>query len=47
MLQLAASVEVHASHPLATAVVNAAQAKNIALLSASKVDVVSGAWGKG
>lgn len=42
VLQLAASVEVHASHPLATAVVNAAQAKNIALLSASKVDVVSG-----
>ena len=42
VLQLAASVEAHASHPLATAVVNAAQTKSIALLSASKVDVVSG-----
>ena len=42
VLQLAASVEVHASHPLATAVVNAAQAKELPLLAASKVDVVSG-----
>ncbi len=46
VLQLAASVEVHASHPLATAVVNAAQAKELPLLAASKVDVVSGMWVK-
>ncbi|SUD90346.1 heavy metal translocating P-type ATPase [Psychrobacter phenylpyruvicus] len=42
VLQLAASVEVHVSHPLATAVVNAAQAKDLPLLAAGKVDVVSG-----
>lgn len=42
VLQLAASVEAHVSHPLATAVVNAAQVKNIPLLVADKVDVVSG-----
>ena len=42
VLQLAASVEVHASHPLATAVVTAAQAKNLPLLPVSKVDVVAG-----
>ena len=42
VLQLAASVEVHASHPLATAVVAAAESKNIPLLAASKVEVVAG-----
>ncbi|WP_296201872.1 heavy metal translocating P-type ATPase [Psychrobacter sp. UBA3962] len=42
VLQLAASVEAHVSHPLATAVVNAAQVKDIPLLVADKVDVVSG-----
>ncbi|PNK60017.1 heavy metal translocating P-type ATPase [Psychrobacter sp. FDAARGOS_221] len=42
VLQLAASVEAHASHPLATAVVNAAHDKAIELLSASEVDVVAG-----
>lgn len=42
VLQLAASVEVHVSHPLASAVVNAAQAKDLPLLTAGKVDVVSG-----
>lgn len=42
VLQLAASVEAHVSHPLATAVINAAQVKDIPLLVADKVDVVSG-----
>ena len=42
VLQLAASVEAHVSHPLATAVVNAAQVKDLPLLVADKVDVVSG-----
>lgn len=42
VLQLAASVEAHASHPLATAIVNAAQAKDLTLLTASKVDVIAG-----
>lgn len=42
VLQLAASVEVHASHPLATAVVNAAQQQGLALLEADSVDVVAG-----
>ncbi|WP_296405664.1 heavy metal translocating P-type ATPase [Psychrobacter sp.] len=42
VLQLAASVEAHASHPLASAVVHAAQDKNISLLPASQVDVVAG-----
>lgn len=42
VLQLAASVEVHASHPLATAVVSAAETKNIPLLAASNVEVVAG-----
>lgn len=42
VLQLAASVEAHVSHPLATAVVNAAKVKDIPLLAADKVDVFSG-----
>ena len=42
VLQLAASVEAHASHPLATAVVNAAAERDITLLAASQVDVVAG-----
>ncbi len=42
VLQLAASVEAHASHPLATAVVTAATAKNLPLLSATDINVISG-----
>lgn len=42
VLQLAASVEAHVSHPLATAIVNASQAKGIKLLQANDVDVVAG-----
>lgn len=43
VLQLAASVEAHASHPLATAIVNAAKAQRLPLLSVSEVNVVKGA----
>ncbi|WP_201535596.1 heavy metal translocating P-type ATPase [Psychrobacter ciconiae] len=43
VLQLAASVEAHASHPLATAIVNAAKAQRLPLLSVSDVNVVKGA----
>lgn len=43
VLQLAASVEAHASHPLATALVNAAKAQKLPLLSASQINVVKGA----
>ncbi|WP_227672912.1 heavy metal translocating P-type ATPase [Psychrobacter lutiphocae] len=42
VLQLAASVEAHVSHPLASAVVNAAQANGLDLLPVSQVDVVTG-----
>ncbi len=42
VLQLAASVEVHVSHPLASAVVDAAQVRDLPMLAADKVDVVSG-----
>lgn len=47
VLQLAASVESHASHPLATAVVSAAEAKNLKLFAVSNVDVVAGMGIKG
>lgn len=43
VLQLAASVEVHASHPLATALVNAAKARQLSLLPVTDIDVIKGA----
>ncbi len=43
VLQLAASVEAHASHPLATTIVNAAKAQKLPLLPASQINVVKGA----
>lgn len=42
VLQLAASVEAHASHPLATALVNAAHAQGLELLDVSDINVVQG-----
>lgn len=42
VLQLAASVEAHASHPLATALVNAAHTQGLALLEVSDINVVQG-----
>lgn len=47
VLQLAASVEAHTSHPLATAVVNAAEAKKLTLYPVSNVEVVTGMGVKG
>ncbi len=43
VLQLAASVEAHASHPLATALINAAKARKLPLLPVTDVSVVKGA----
>ncbi|WP_367109476.1 heavy metal translocating P-type ATPase [uncultured Psychrobacter sp.] len=43
VLQIAASVEAHASHPLATAVINAAKARKLSLLTVTDVSVVKGA----
>lgn len=43
VLQIAASVEVHASHPLATALVNAARARHLPLLTVNDISVVKGA----
>ena len=43
VLQIAASVEAHASHPLATALVNAAAKRNLPLLSVNDISVVKGA----
>ena len=43
VLQLAASVEVHASHPLATALVNAAKQRRLSLLPVTNIDVIKGA----
>ena len=42
VLQLAASVEAHASHPLATAMVKAAHTQGLALLEVSDINVVQG-----
>ncbi|WP_201616084.1 heavy metal translocating P-type ATPase [Psychrobacter urativorans] len=43
VLQLAASVEAHASHPLATAVVNAAKDRRLSLLAVTDISVIKGA----
>lgn len=43
VLQIAASVEAHASHPLATALINAATARNLPLMSVTDINVVKGA----
>ncbi|WP_201597010.1 heavy metal translocating P-type ATPase [Psychrobacter vallis] len=43
VLQIAASVEAHASHPLATALVNAATARQLPLLTVNDISVVKGA----
>lgn len=43
VLQLAASVEAHASHPLATALVNAAAKRGLPLMSVNDINVVKGA----
>ncbi|TXD98385.1 cation-translocating P-type ATPase [Psychrobacter frigidicola] len=43
VLQLVASVEVHASHPLATAVVNAAKERRLPLLGVTDISVIKGA----
>lgn len=42
VLQIAASVEAHASHPLATALINAAQERQLPLLDVHDVSVVKG-----
>ncbi|MDN6307667.1 heavy metal translocating P-type ATPase [Psychrobacter sp.] len=43
VLQIAASVEVHASHPLATALINTAKARNLSLMHVNDIKVVKGA----
>lgn len=43
VLQLAASVEVHASHPLATALVQAASYRKLPLLPVTNISVIQGA----
>ena len=43
VLQLAASVEAHASHPLATALINAANERQLPLIAVTDVSVVKGA----
>ncbi|WP_350559422.1 cation-translocating P-type ATPase [Psychrobacter sp. CAL346-MNA-CIBAN-0220] len=43
VLQLAASVEAHASHPLATALINAAKDRQLSLLSVTDISVIKGA----
>lgn len=43
VLQIAASVEAHASHPLATALVNAATARGLALFNVTDISVIKGA----
>ncbi|WP_182405163.1 cation-translocating P-type ATPase [Psychrobacter sp. GP33] len=43
VLQLAASVEVHASHPLATALVQAARYRKLSLLPVTDINVIQGA----
>ncbi|WP_198333988.1 heavy metal translocating P-type ATPase [Psychrobacter namhaensis] len=43
VLQIAASVEAHASHPLATALINTAAERHLPLLNVSDISVVKGA----
>ncbi|MGM8908496.1 heavy metal translocating P-type ATPase [Psychrobacter sp. 1U1] len=43
VLQIAASVEAHASHPLATALINAAKARKLSLLTVTDISVIRGA----
>ena len=43
VLQIAASVEAHASHPLATALVNAATERNLPLMTVTDISVIKGA----
>ncbi|WP_201628121.1 heavy metal translocating P-type ATPase [Psychrobacter maritimus] len=43
VLQIAASVEAHASHPLATALINAATERNLPLMSVTDISVIKGA----
>ena len=43
VLQLAASVEVHASHPLATALINSAKDRSLPLLPVTEISVIKGA----
>ncbi|MAE40137.1 MAG: copper-translocating P-type ATPase [Psychrobacter sp.] len=43
VLQLAASVEAHASHPLATALINEASARQLELMPVTDINVVKGA----
>ncbi len=43
VLQIAASVEAHASHPLATALINTAKDRNLPLMNVTDISVVKGA----
>ncbi|PYE38887.1 heavy metal translocating P-type ATPase [Psychrobacter fozii] len=43
VLQIAASVEAHASHPLATALVNTAKNRNLPLMNVTDISVIKGA----
>ena len=43
VLQIAASVEAHASHPLATALINTAKNRNLPLMNVTDVSVIEGA----
>ncbi len=43
VLQLAASVEAHASHPLATALINAANERQLSLMDVTDISVIKGA----
>lgn len=43
VLQIAASVEAHASHPLATALINAANERNLPLMNVTDISVIKGA----
>ncbi|WP_440454596.1 heavy metal translocating P-type ATPase [Psychrobacter sp. ASPA161_9] len=43
VLQIAASVEAHASHPLATALINAATERNLPLMNVIDISVIKGA----
>ena len=43
VLQIAASIEAHASHPLATALINAAKERRLPLLNVTDISVIKGA----
>ena len=43
VLQIAASVEAHASHPLATALINTAHERGLSLMSVTDISVIKGA----